>query len=223
LTIVGVEINRGLGVGVRMERRQRVVVIGAGLVAALRLAAAGIEVTVLERAARPGGKMRSVSVAGRPVEAGPTVFTMRWVFEEVFAEAGARLAERVRLSPAGILARHAWNAGERLDLFADIDTSAEAISAIAGGTEAEGYRRFCARAAEVYRTLEGPFIRSERPSPIDLGRRVGLSGIGDLWCIQPFATLWGHSAITSAIPGSASSSDATPPIAGPRPSRRPPP
>ncbi|HEV7440370.1 MAG TPA: FAD-dependent oxidoreductase, partial [Methylobacterium sp.] len=53
-----------------MERRQRVVVIGAGiagLVAALRLAAAGIEVTVLERAARPGGKMRSVSVAGRPV------------------------------------------------------------------------------------------------------------------------------------------------------------
>ncbi|HEV7439712.1 MAG TPA: phytoene desaturase family protein [Methylobacterium sp.] len=163
----------------------------AGLVAALRLAAAGIEVTVLERAARPGGKMRSVSVAGRPVEAGPTVFTMRWVFEEVFAEAGARLAERVRLSPAGILARHAWNAGERLDLFADIDASAEAITAFAGSTEAEGYRRFCARAAEVYRTLEGPFIRSERPSPIDLGRRVGLAGIGDLWRIQPFATLWG--------------------------------
>ncbi|WP_246696964.1 1-hydroxycarotenoid 3,4-desaturase CrtD [Methylobacterium planeticum] len=177
-----------------MERRQRVVVIGAGiggLVAALRLAAAGLEVTVLERAARPGGKMRAVPVGGRPVEAGPTVFTMRWVFEEVFAEAGASLAERVRLSPAGILARHAWSAHERLDLFADPDASAAAIAQFAGAAEAEGYRRFCARAAEVYRTLEGPFIRSERPSPLDLGRRVGLWGLGGLWRIRPFATLWG--------------------------------
>jgi 1-hydroxycarotenoid 3,4-desaturase len=194
LTLVGVEINRGSGIGVRMERRQQVVVIGAGiagLVAALRLAAAGLAVTVLERGTRPGGKMRSVAVGGRPVEAGPTVFTMRWVFEEVFAEAGAHLAERVRLSPAAILARHAWSAGERLDLFAETDASAEAIAAFAGRAEAEGYRRFCSRAAEVYRTLEGPFIRSERPSPIDLGRRVGVSGLGDLWRIQPFATLWG--------------------------------
>ena len=63
---------------------QRVAVIGAGiggLVAALRLAHAGLDVTVLERAAAPGGKMRSVAADGARVEAGPTVFTMRWVFE----------------------------------------------------------------------------------------------------------------------------------------------
>ncbi len=178
----------------RTERRGRVVVIGAGiagLVAALRLAVSGLDVTLLERAASPGGKMRSVDVGGRAVEAGPTVFTMRWVFEEVFAQAGASLAERVALTPAGILARHAWSASERLDLFADIDASAAAIDAFAGIREADGYRRFCTRAAEVYRTLEDPFIRRERPSPIDLGRRVGLSGLGGLWRIQPFATLWG--------------------------------
>ena len=67
---------------------QRVVVIGAGvagLVAALRLAHAGLDVTVLERAALPGGKMRRVPVGGVTVDAGPTVFTMRWVFEEIFA------------------------------------------------------------------------------------------------------------------------------------------
>lgn len=176
------------------ERAERVVVIGAGiagLVAALRLARAGLAVTLLEQGAAPGGKMRSVPVEGEAVEAGPTVFTMRWVFEEIFSEAGASLGERVRLSPARTLARHAWSPSERLDLFADVDASAEAVRAFAGPGEAEGYRRFCARAAEVYRTLEGPFIRGPKPSPIDLGRRVGLSGIGDLWRIRPFATLWG--------------------------------
>ncbi|MCP1541172.1 1-hydroxycarotenoid 3,4-desaturase CrtD [Methylorubrum extorquens] len=170
-----------------------VIVIGAGiggLAAALSLAASGHNVTVLERAARVGGKMRSLAVGGVPVEAGPTVFTMRWVFEELFAEAGADLESEMRLRPATLLARHAWNAHERLDLFADIETSAAAIGAFAGAREAEGYRRFCARAAEVYRTLEGPFIRADRPSPVDLAQRVGLAGIGSLWRIQPFATLW---------------------------------
>ncbi|GJE54640.1 MULTISPECIES: 1-hydroxycarotenoid 3,4-desaturase CrtD [Methylobacterium] len=171
----------------------RVIVIGAGvagLVAGLKLAHAGLDVTLLERGAAPGGKMRSLPVGGAAIEAGPTVFTMRWVFEEIFSECGASLADRLALKPASLLARHAWSADERLDLFADVDASAEAIAAFAGPREADGYRRFCARAAEVYRTLEGPFIRGARPSPIDLGRRVGLSGIGDLWRIQPFTTLW---------------------------------
>lgn len=167
--------------------------IGAGiggLSAALRLAQAGLDVTVLERASQPGGKMRSVPVEGRAVQAGPTVFTMRWVFEELFSECGASLGDRIALSGADLLARHAWSRDERLDLFADIEASAGAIAAFAGTREADGYRRFCARSAEVYRTLEGPFIRDGRTSPAGLAQRVGLSGLGDLWRIQPFATLW---------------------------------
>ncbi len=171
----------------------RVVVIGAGiggLTAALRLAQAGLSVTVVERAEAPGGKMRSVPVGDVRVEAGPTVFTMRWVFEELLAECGASLAERVSLAPASLLARHAWSRDERLDLFADIDASAAAIAAFAGAREAEGYRRFCARSAEVYRTLEGPFIRAGQTGPAGLAQRVGITGLGGLWRIQPFATLW---------------------------------
>lgn len=173
--------------------QERVVVIGAGiggLAAALRLAHAGLDVTVVERAARPGGKMASVRVGDSRVETGPTVFTMRWVFEELFSESGAAFEEHATLAPAGLLARHAWTRDERLDLSADLDTSAAAIEAFAGSREAEGYRRFCARSAEVYRTLEGPFIREGRTSPTGLAQRVGISGLGDLWRIQPFATLW---------------------------------
>ena len=173
--------------------QERVVVIGAGiggLAAALRLAQAGVAVTVIERAARPGGKMSASLVGNKFVESGPTVFTMRWVFEELFAECGVRFEDHAKLAPAGLIARHAWTRDERLDLSTDLDVSAAAIVEFAGHREADGYRRFCARSAEIYRTLEGPFIREGRTSPTGLAKRVGISGLGDLWRIQPFATLW---------------------------------
>ncbi len=172
--------------------QERVVVIGAGiggLAAALRLAHAGLDVTVVERAARPGGKMASVRVGDSRVETGPTVFTMRWVFEELFAESGAAFEEHATLAPAGLLARHAWTRDERLTC-PPISTPRRPRSRLCRSREAEGYRRFCARSAEVYRTLEGPFIREGRTSPTGLAQRVGISGLGDLWRIQPFATLW---------------------------------
>ncbi|MCX8134183.1 MAG: phytoene desaturase family protein [Roseococcus sp.] len=171
----------------------RVAVVGAGvggLAAAADLARRGCEVTVFEAAEGPGGKMRQIHVAGRGVDAGPTVFTMRWIFEGLFADAGRRLEDHLEVVPSEILARHAWRAGGRLDLFADIDRSAEAIAAFASAEDARNYRAFCARSAAIYRTLAGPFIASERPSPLALVRRVGLGNLGRLWGTAPMATLW---------------------------------
>ena len=174
-------------------RADRIVVIGAGvggLVAALDLAARGLEVLVIERAAGPGGKMREVEVDGARLDAGPTVFTMRWVFEELFGDVGASLADHLTLRPASVLARHAWGERERLDLFADLDRSADAIGSFAGPAEARRFREFSERAARIYRTLERPFIRAARPTPQSLVFGAGVRGLGDLWRISPFDTLW---------------------------------
>lgn len=171
----------------------RVVVIGAGiggLVAALLLAARGLAVTVVERAPAPGGKMREVTVSGAPIDAGPTVFTMRWVLDEILAEAGARLDDHLTLRPAALLARHVWDDGAILDLFADSDRSADAIGRFAGSAEAAGYRAFCARARAVYAALEHAFLRSARPSPVALVARAGIGGVRDLLGASPFALLW---------------------------------
>jgi 1-hydroxycarotenoid 3,4-desaturase len=177
--------------------KDRVVVIGAGaggLVAAADLARRGAEVTVIERAATPGGKMRRVLIDGdgsdAGVDAGPTVFTMRWIFEGLFADCGTTLSAHLDLMPADILARHAWRKGGRLDLFGDIDRSADAIGTFSSAAEAQGYRNFCARSADIYRTLRDTFITSERPSnPLDLVWRVGIGRLDALWRTAPMKTM----------------------------------
>jgi 1-hydroxycarotenoid 3,4-desaturase len=174
-------------------RPRRVVVVGAGiggLVAALLLAARGVRVTVLERAAGPGGKMREVDIGGLRVDAGPTVLTMRWVFDEIFAETGRQLEQQLTLRPAQILARHAWSESERLDLFADPRRSADAIGEFAGPGEARGFLAFCERARRTYDALEHSFIRSARPSLTGLLRGAGWRGLSALWGIAPFRSLW---------------------------------
>ena len=172
---------------------ERVVVIGAGiggLVAAALLAARGCDVTVVEAAATPGGKLRQVDAGGVAVDAGPTVFTMRSLFEEIFDAAGANLADHVALRPAETLARHAWGES-RLDLFADTDRSEAAIGAFAGAADARGYRAFRAEAKRIFTTLEDAFLRAPRTNPIGLTWRLGIKGFADLLAIRPYETLWG--------------------------------
>lgn len=173
---------------------KRVVIVGAGiagLTAALRLALHGMKVTVVEKAGGPGGKMREVEVGGARMDAGPTVFTLPYIFEEIFAEAGTTLADHVTLRRADVLARHAWTDGSRLDLFADIERSADAIGRMAGAAEAKGFRSFCAEARRTWNTLEGSYVRSPQPSIKGLVEGAGLRGLGNLWRIRPFDTLWG--------------------------------
>ncbi len=178
--------------------KRRIVVVGAGiggLTAAALLAARGHAVTVCERAATPGGKVRQLDTGGVRVDAGPTVFTMRWVFDEVFAACGGSLDAAVALTKADILARHAWGPGARLDLFADLDASADAVAAFAGAREAAGFRACMAEGARILRTLERPFLRASRTTPLGLTARIGLARLPSLFGIHPYATLAGRLAV----------------------------
>jgi 1-hydroxycarotenoid 3,4-desaturase len=174
-------------------RLDQVVVVGAGiagLACAIDLAANGLCVTVVERAARPGGKMREAAVGQTRIDCGPTVFTMRWVFDALFDAAGASLESHIGLKPLNVLARHAWSDAERLDLFADIDQSSDAIGDFAGAAEARGYRAFSAQAQRVFATLRDTFLTDQQTGPIGLSRRIGLANLPALFALRPFDTLW---------------------------------
>jgi 1-hydroxycarotenoid 3,4-desaturase len=173
--------------------RDPAIVIGAGiggLAAAIDLAAAGIEVVVLEAARQPGGKMARVDVGGAGFDAGPTVLTLREVFDQLLDDAGSSLRDHVKLQPLALLARHHWRAGETLDLHADAKQSADAIGDFAGAREAQGFLRFSQRAREIFETLDASFMTAQRPSPAGLVASAGVSGLARLARISPFISMW---------------------------------
>lgn len=167
----------------------RALVIGAGmggLSAALSLASNGLDVTLLEAAADIGGKVRAVAVGDSAIDGGPTVFTMKWVFDELFDEAGLSFDAAVPLAAASLLARHAWDGSGHLDLFADLDASADAIARFSGPGEGRAFRAFAREAATIYALLERPFLRSSKPSMLSMSARLGIDGL----TVRPFTRLW---------------------------------
>ena len=133
-----------------------------------------------------------------------------------------RHAERPpHVRPAAILARHAWGADERLDLFADLERSADAIGDFAGAAEAEGYRAFCdARPAHLRDTRDDLHPRAAaEPRGAGRGRRPApASAICGRSVRSPRCGR--RSASISRIRACASCSAATPPIAARRRSSR---
>jgi len=169
------------------------VVIGAGiggLSAALRLAGAGARVAVLERADTIGGKMRVVHSAGRPIDAGPTVLTMRWVFEALWADAGLDFHTAVPTERLDVLARHGWTDGSRLDLHASVDASAQAIAQFAGRKEADAFIRFHRHAQSIYDTVRLPFIEAPTPGIMAGLSNTGPRGLWQLMKIDWHRSLW---------------------------------
>ena len=176
-----------------MTPNARVIVVGGGvggLVAAALLSHQGVRVTLLERAAALGGKLRQAEVDRQAIDVGPTVFTLRPLFEAVFDACGESLAALLPLRPLPLLARHAWADGATLDLPADLEAAVDAIGAFAGATAAAGYRGYAERARRIHDALEPTYMRASRPMPWTLLARAGLRGLPGLAQIAPFARLW---------------------------------
>ncbi|ADL02354.1 1-hydroxycarotenoid 3,4-desaturase CrtD [Brevundimonas subvibrioides] len=172
---------------------ERVVIIGAGiggLSAAVDLCARGMDVTVVERCATAGGKLSEIRTDGVGIDSGPTVFTMRWVFDALFAAAGASLDDHLSVRRSETLARHSWPDGSTFDLFADLERSVEAVGDLAGAAEAKRFRDFSKRAALIYRVLEDPFIKKAKPSILGLTLDIGLHRPTDQWSIMPYRSMW---------------------------------
>jgi 1-hydroxycarotenoid 3,4-desaturase len=180
----------------------RIVVIGAGmggLAAAIRLAATGQAVTLVEAHGTPGGKMRAIASPAGPIDAGPTVLTMRGVFDDLFALAGERLDDHLTLIPQAILARHWWPDGGPLDLTGDPEVDARAIEAFAGPKEAMAFRRFDRLAAALHGAFDGPVMRAARPDLPGILRAVLRHPA--LWsALLPGRTLAGLTSVTFQDP-----------------------
>ena len=168
----------------------RVVVVGAGLgglACALHLAAAGRQVTVVERESVPGGRAGRLSVDGYEFDTGPTVLTMPELIEEPLAAVGEKLSDWLELTPLDPAYRAFYPDGSTLDVRTDTVAMAAEISRVCGPREADGYLRFVDFARKLWRIERGNFIDRNLDSPRDLLNLnlLKLLGMGGFRRLQP--------------------------------------
>ena len=156
---------------VRSPSPDHVVVVGAGLgglSAALRLAGAGRQVTVLERALVPGGRAGLLEIDGYRFDTGPTVLTMPSLIEDALACVGESMSSWLTLSPVSPLYRAFFPDGSALDVHSDIDAMADEVALVCGSTAADGYRRYVDFVSRMYRYEMRDFIDRNIDSPLGL-------------------------------------------------------
>jgi phytoene desaturase len=154
---------------------QPILILGAGiggLSAAIHLAARGHNVTVLEQNPAVGGKMSEIQAEGFRFDTGPSVITMRGVFEDLFRAANRRLEDYLTLLPVEPLTRYFWPDGSSLDLSRDLTATAAQISALEP-RDLEGYLDFLAEAARLHR-ITGPVFTYGPPPSLESLKHVTL-------------------------------------------------
>jgi phytoene desaturase len=138
---------------VRADRRPHAVVIGSGfggLAAAVRLGAKGYRVTVFEKLDAPGGRAYVYRQDGFTFDAGPTIITAPFLFEELWRLCGRRLADDVTLTPVSPFYRIRFNDGTTFDCSGDPDAIRAQIARLSPD-DVEGYERFLKASEAIFR------------------------------------------------------------------------
>jgi phytoene desaturase len=97
-------------------------VIGSGfggLAAAIRLSAKGWRVQVLEKMSTPGGRARVIRKVGYTFDAGPTIITVPFLLDELWALAGRRMADDIELRQLDPFYRVRFADGDYFDYSGD--------------------------------------------------------------------------------------------------------
>jgi phytoene desaturase len=135
------------------DSRPHAVVIGSGfggLSAAIRLGVRGYRVTVLEQLDQPGGRARVFRQDGFVFDAGPTIVTAPFLFEELWSLCGRKMADDVSLKPMTPFYRLMFADGTQLDCSGDDDAMRAQIGRIAPGDTA-GYEQLLKKCEAVYK------------------------------------------------------------------------
>ena len=128
------------------------VVIGAGfggLAAAIRLGVRGFRVTVVDRLEQPGGRARVFRQDGFTFDAGPTVITAPFLFEELWRLCGRKFSEDIDLREVSPFYRIRFDDGTHFDYTGDPEAMQREVARFSP-EDAEGYRRFLVKSKQIF-------------------------------------------------------------------------
>ena len=135
------------------EHQPHALVIGSGfggLAAAVRLGAKGYRVTVLEKLDAPGGRAYVYRQDGFTFDAGPTIVTAPFLFEELWKLAGRKLSDDVTLVPVSPFYRMRFHDGSVFDYSGDPVAMRAEIARLSPG-DVEGYDAYMKTSEEIFK------------------------------------------------------------------------
>jgi phytoene desaturase len=135
-----------------MARSSTALVIGSGfggLGAAIRLQARGYDTTILEMRDKPGGRAYVFEDKGFTYDAGPTIITAPFLVDELFALAGKKTEDYVRIVPVTPFYRIVFPDGRVFDYTGE---EAEIIAEIKkfNPDDVAGYLEFAAKSKKIF-------------------------------------------------------------------------
>ena len=145
---------------------KKAVVIGAGfagIATALRLRALGYQVTLLERLANLGGRAQVFQRGGYRHDAGPTVITAPFLFDELYELFGEKLEDHLDFVPLDPFYRFHFADGSQFDYRASIEDTLTEIRRFSVD-DADGYLKLLEKSKKVYdvgfkKLVHRPFTR----------------------------------------------------------------
>jgi phytoene desaturase len=167
----------------------KALVVGSGagsLASALRLRALGLDVEVLEACPDPGGRARTFTFRGESFDAGPTVITAPWLFDELFELFGEHRRDHVEFVPCDPWYRLQFADGSSMDLVAGVDRQEREIAKISP-RDAQRYRAYLQHSEELYR------VGYEELGAFDFSGVLSMARVFPaLFKLGGFRSLWRH-------------------------------
>jgi phytoene desaturase len=128
------------------------IVIGAGfggIAAALRLRAKGYQVTLIDRCSQLGGRAQVFERDGFRHDAGPTVITAPFLFEEIFSLFGEKFSDHVTLVPLTPWYRFVFSDGEKFDYGGTLEETLAEIRRIEP-KDCDGYQQLLKHSQRIF-------------------------------------------------------------------------
>lgn len=135
------------------NEKKHAVVIGAGfggLAAAIRLSVQGYDITVVDRLEQPGGRARVFRQDGYVFDAGPTVITAPFLFDELWEMCGKKRPDHVELRPVDPFYRIRFDDGGVFDYCGDHAKMCSQIEKLCP-EDVEGYKAFLEHSERIFK------------------------------------------------------------------------
>ena len=153
-----------------IHHKKHILIIGAGiggLSAAIRLAARGHSVQILEQQAQIGGKLNQLTMQGFTFDTGPSLITMPYVLHDLFQAASRQLEDYLDLVPLDITCRYFYRDGLVLNAWRDRQRLIEEFRRLEPA-DGEALQQFFSFAENIFQAAADPFLYHSLGSPFDV-------------------------------------------------------